>query len=150
MEDMRKLVRNKKGVSEIVGTILLLGMAIALFVGVHIVALNVIPFSPNAPSVRINGDIKNDLVYLQHNGGDSLPLNTKVIFSNDITGESIAEVQLSNFKFNNSDVDPIGVWNIGEIISYSNPNFINIKIQLIIIDIDSNAIIAQDIFQEVN
>ena len=54
---MRKLVRNKKGVSEIVGTILLLGMAIALFVGVHIVAMNVIPFSPRAPSVRISGAI---------------------------------------------------------------------------------------------
>lgn len=134
---MNKIYRNKKGVSEIVGTILLLGMAIALFVGVHIVALNIIPYSPNALSVRISGEIKNDTIYLQHNGGDSIPPNTKIIFSNSTTGDTIIN-------------EPIGTkWNIGEVLKYTNQKFNGTSTLMIIIDVESNAIIAQDIFYEV-
>ncbi len=151
---MRKIIKNKKGVSEIVGTILLLGMAIALFVGVHIVALNVIPYSPNSPSVRISGEIvyneiteKYDKIYLQHNGGDSLPLDTKIIFS-EYGGEQIGPtLNISDFNYT-TDIGK--EWNIGEVIYHNDPNFYDNKIQMIIIDIETNSIIAQDIFQEVN
>jgi flagellin-like protein len=151
---MKKIFRNKKGVSEIVGTILLLGMAIALFVGVHIVALDVIPYSPNAPSVRISGEIvynedtgKYDTIYLQHNGGDSLPLNTKIIFSEYGEEQIGPTLNISDFDYKTE----IGKeWNIGEVIYHNNSNFYNKKIQMIIIDIETNSIIAQDIFQEVN
>jgi flagellin-like protein len=141
---MKKIFRNKKGVSEIVGTILLLGMAIALFVGVHLVALNVIPYSPNTPSVRISGAINSTehKIYLHHNGGDSLSLDTKIIFSNYDTGATIGDYNVSDYGTH------IGQeWNIGEVISYTNINFNGIKILMNIIDIQSNAIIAQDIFQ---
>ena len=145
---MRKLVKSKKCVSEIVGVILMLGMAIALFTGVYIVAMDVIPFNPHTPSIRISGEIKNDLIYLQHNGGDSLSLDTKVIFS-DISGTLIGDpLSLRNFNFI-EDKKPIGIWNIGEIIYYPNPGESGDEIQMIMVDIESNSIIAQDIFQEV-
>jgi flagellin-like protein len=154
MEDMRKLFRNKKGVSEIVGTILLLGMAIALFVGVHIVAMNVIPYSPRAPSVRISGQLDNNIIYIQHNGGDSLPFGTKIIFSDYATGETIIDGEISIVRGHIIDDNGNDVWNIGEIIKYPNVFVPSLdfsgKIQMIIIDIESNAIIAQDVFQEVN
>src|SRR5512137_1077924 len=90
---MRKIIKNKNGVSEVVGTVLLLGMAIALFSIVYIMSMNFIPFTPNAPSVRISGMLAdnetaglNDTIYILHNGGDSLPYNTRIIFSNESGG----------------------------------------------------------------
>ena len=142
---MKKIFRNKKGVSEIVGTILLLGMAIALFVIVHIVALDVIPYTPTAPSVRISGELQGGKIYLQHNGGDSLPLDTKFIFTDD-TGAIIGEpyYTLNDFnKPNNFGTE----WNIGEVI---NKTITEDKIDMVIIDVETNAIIAQDTFQEVS
>jgi len=143
---MKKIVKNKKGVSEIVGVIIMLGIAIALFSVVYIVAMDVIPFTANAPSVRINGVInKNNLphtIYLQHNGGNSLYLDTMIIFSNEVTGAQIGGIHTVRER----EIVVGQEWNIGEIISYSDPGF-NGKIQMIIIDVESNAIIAQDIFQ---
>jgi flagellin-like protein len=143
---MKKIFRNKKGVSEIVGTILLLGMAIALFVIVHIVALDVIPYTPNAPSVRISGELQGGDIYLQHNGGDSLPLNTKIIFT-DIDGDTILnDIVSNNNGISNDDGDSL--WNIGETLRFNDlgTNIVN----MILIDVETNAIIAQDTFQEVN
>lgn len=145
---MRKLIQNKKGVSEIVGTVLLLGMAIALFAIVHIVALNVIPFASDAPSVRINVEITNKTIFFQHDGGDPLALDTtKVIFS-DVSGTPIEPShQLKNFTFLPKDTDPKDLWNIGEILAYTPTpenfalNFENKRIQIMIIDINSNSII---------
>jgi len=141
---MKKIVKNKKGVSEIVGVIIMLGIAIALFSVVYIVAMDVIPFIPNAPSVRISGAINttSHTIYLSHHGGNSLPLNTKIIFSNEVTGVQIGEVH--TIRENETVVGQ--EWNIGEIISFSNPGFIG-KIQMIIVDVESNAIIEQDVFQ---
>ncbi len=133
---MKKIVKNKKGVSEIVGVILMLGMAIALFAVVYIVAMDVIPFTPNAPSVRISGAIKNDTIYLQHNGGDSLPLNTKIYFSYDEN-----KTPIRNFITNDK-------WDIGEMLKFYDNRFNNSRIQMIIVDVESNSIIEQDVFQE--
>jgi len=49
--------RANKAVSSIVGTALLLGMAIALFSIVQILALS-FPYNPNPPSVRLVGNIE--------------------------------------------------------------------------------------------
>ena len=148
---MKKILRNKKGVSEIVGTILLLGMAIALFVGVHIVALDVIPYTPNSPSVRISGELQGGDIYLQHNGGDSLPMNTKIIFT-DIDGDIILNGVVGNYAdiFNN---DGDLLWNIGETLIFKilgEPGEPIYLVNMIIVDVETNAIIAQDTFQEVN
>lgn len=144
---MKKIFRNKKAVSEIVGTAILLGMAVALFSVVHIVAMNVIPFTPNPPSVRISSEINTttNTIYLLHNGGSPLSLDTIVIFSDYDTGVLIADAIVSGsiiYETDNGD----DAWNIGEILFYTNPNFSNNKIQMIIVDIKSNSIIAQDIF----
>jgi len=138
---MRKIGKNKKGVSEIVGVILMLGMAIALFAVVYIIAMDVIPYTPAAPSVRISGEIKNDTIYLQHNGGDSLSLDTKIFFSYDGN-----KTPIKNYTVNYYITS--GKWDISEMLEFSDPRFNNSRIQMIIIDVESNSIIVQDVFKE--
>jgi flagellin-like protein len=146
---MTKLIKNKKAVSEIIGTVLLLGMAIALFTGVHLASHNIIPFYPNMPSVRISGaiDIDNNRVVLAHNGGDPLPFNTNISFSNDKTQEIIGEKNASEIiDIETSDGD--NFWNIGERLIFRPIEDVNgLSIKILIIDLESNSIILQSTFQ---
>ena len=65
--------RSDKAVSEVVGTTLLLSMAVALFAILPIVVFSY-PFSPAPSSVNIVATVESKNVILEHRGGESLDL----------------------------------------------------------------------------
>jgi len=109
-------MKNKKtnlGVSDVIGTILLLGMAVALFSVLSAVVLSY-PFQPSTPTVDIIGfvDIENNNIVLEHRGGEDLPLTTKIIVI--INNTDRYQMNLSDdFLLSNKSKED-GFWNIGE------------------------------------
>ncbi len=144
--------RADKAVSSIVGTALLLGMAIALFSIVQILALS-FPYNPNPPSARLVGNIEGDVIYIVHHGGESLSLDTKIIFTiaNDapITktagdGDLIIHIVHSNTGDDN-------LWDISEKVVV-NPdgygNLSNIPVQIAVVVVESGTIMMQSTIHE--
>ena len=74
--------RKNKAVSEVVGTALLLSMAIALFVIVQLLAF-AYPFNPSAPAAEIVGTIDQGDIVLIHNRGESISLKAKIIIDSE-------------------------------------------------------------------
>ena len=143
---MKRLQKQDDGVSEIVGTILLLGFAIALFVLVQIMALN-FPFNEPDPSVRISAVIdmdstapNNDIVILVHQGGESLSLDTKTIFviqdgaPYTTTAGAIIDPDTSNGDDS---------WNIGEKLLYGPYNLAGKEVRITVVDVVTNSVIMQ-------
>ena len=87
---------NKKAASEIIGTVLLLGMAIAFFSVLSITVLSY-PSSSSSPSTNLVGMIiptnetnNEENLLIEHRGGDALSLDTKVIITfNNGTSKNI-------------------------------------------------------------
>jgi hypothetical protein len=140
--------RANKAVSDIVGTALLLGMAIALFSIVQILALS-LPYNPNPPSARLVGNIGGETIYIVHHGGESLSLDTKIIFTidNDI---SITKTAGEGNLVHSDSGDP-NLWDIGEKVEFNPDGFedlSDIPVQITIIDVESNTIAMQSTIQE--
>jgi len=149
--------RRNKAVSSIVGTALLLGMAIALFSIVQILALS-IPYNPNPPSARLTGNVDGEIIYIVHHGGESLSLDTRIIITinNDVSykktvaGDGDDELIIS---INPSSSGDPNLWDISErvrveVVSVAYPDLSNIPVQIIIVDAKSNSIMMQSTIQE--
>lgn len=132
--------RANKAVSEIVGTALLLGMAIALFSIVQILALS-FPYNPGPPSVRLVGNIEGDVIYIVHHGGESLSLDTKIIFTIDNDVSNPITNTTGNGLINSDSGDP-NLWDIGEKVEFNPDGYGNLtSVQITIVDIESNSVI---------
>ena len=137
--------RDKLAVSEIIGVVLLLAISVSLFVMVQLIVFSY-PFEPAAPSVNIVGSISEGNILLEHHGGDSLSLKTRIIFvindTNDyeiITGEDDYLIL--------SDDD--NYWEIGEIISYKPSEAIaGKKVSATVVDVETNSVVMYGILQE--
>ena len=75
-----KILRRYDAVSEVLGTILILVISVMIFSVVYISFFSV-DVSPSRPNVYIAGSIKGNNLILEHSGGESLPLETKVSVS---------------------------------------------------------------------
>lgn len=132
--------RANNAVTEVVGTAILLGIAIALFSVVQTVALT-FPFNPSTPSAQLVGTIDENTILIEHHGGESLSLDTKIIFS--IDGEPEVVQKASDIlDINTSDGD--NLWSIGEKVSYT-PAFslAGLQVGVTVIDVESNSIIMK-------
>lgn len=134
--------RAKKAVSEIVGTALLLGIAIALFSIVQVIALN-LPYNTNPPSVRLVGNIENETIYIVHHGGESLSLDTEIIFRINDNTYSWTAREILNQSSSNGD----NVWNIGEKVDYYG-DFSGKQVMITVVDVESSSVIMQSTIQE--
>ncbi len=139
-----KNVRANKAVSEVVGTAILLGIAIALFSVVQTVALT-FPFNPSTPSAQLVGTIDENTIFIKHNGGESLSLDAKIIFL--IDGETKI-VQIANDILDNSTSNGDNLWSIGEKISFTPTiDITDLVVEFTVVDIVSNSIIMKGILQ---
>lgn len=108
-----KIWKNTNGVSEIVGTIMLLAIAVALFSVIYVIV-----FSENtpisSPSVQIVGYIDNDAIILEHHGGDSLSSGTQIqlTIGGNQTTLNISSPYLHDYNDNDQ-------WDLGEKIAYT-------------------------------
>ena len=137
--------RGKLAVSEIIGVVLLLAMAVSLFVMVQVIVLSY-PFEPTAPSVNIVGSISEGNILLEHHGGDSLSLKTRIIFAiNDTTDYEIITGEDDYLIISDGD----NYWEIGEILSYTpSDDIAGKKVSATVVDVQTNSIVMYGILQE--
>jgi hypothetical protein len=138
----RKIKQKNSAVSEVLDTILLLGIAVALFSVLSIVVLS-FPFEPSTPSVNIVGFVNGNDIVLEHRGGEDLGLDTAVFIT--VGGEKIqktvGDLLRDEFKDNN-------VWNIGEILDFSSSNIPGNQVTVTIVDTKSNSVVMMGTLQE--
>jgi uncharacterized repeat protein (TIGR01451 family) len=104
------------GISEIVGAILLLGIAVACF---SVISYNILsaPTPVNKPIVEISGTFFENQVVLTHRWGESLPLDTEVFISYKGFNKSFI---VGDYLDNESKSN--GLWDLGEKIYYPVPD----------------------------
>ena len=129
---------NNEAVSEIVGTVLLLAMAICLFSLLSIIILSY-PISASTPSANLVGTIVRTNVgeyylLIEHRGGTPLRLDTKVMLSNKNESIKIGDYLDDKAKEDNR-------WGIGEWFIYPDKGLANQTVTISIVDIESNCVI---------
>ena len=140
----KNLIKNQ-AVTEILGTMLLLSISIGLFSIVYISVLTV-PQSPPNPTANIICQLDGDNIIVGHYGGKPLSLESKILLKVDDI--SLDPVNTGDYLYN--DINNDGFWSVGEKLVYSNPS-IDLegkRIEVNIIDIDSNSIVTSGIFSE--
>ena len=135
--------RKNLALSEIMGVVLLLGIAVSLFVLVQLLVYSY-PFEPGAPSVNIVGSISGGNILLEHHGGESLSLDTRII----ITIDDIPEPEIivsGNLISSDGDAS----WEIGEIVSYdpSPVDITNKQVIATVVDVKTDSIVMRGILQ---
>jgi|GEM_PF-1405927 len=139
--------RNKNAASEIVGTLLLLGIAVSLFALLTVATFSLpeVFFTEPTPSTNIIGHVEGNTLVFDHYGGKSLPLNTKitVMFAETPVTMTVGDLLDASAK---SD----GEWNIGEkiVIVNNDPNLPIMQINVLITDIQSNTVVMRGVLQE--
>jgi hypothetical protein len=139
--------RKTKAASEVVGTLLLIVIGIALFslLALVTVTLPTIFFSNPTPAVNIVGTVENGVVVFEHHGGMPVALDSRITI---MFAETPYVTTVGNVLDAQSKAD--GAWTIGEkiIIPYTNPNLPIMQISAVIVDRASNSIIMRGILQE--
>ena len=102
-----KLRNSNNGVSEVVGTILLLGIAVAIFSVLYIIVLSE-PFGASEQYPTVVTFVEGDYIIVEHRGGDELSVDNYFKFEIFGTTENVY------IDDNLDDVNSDDKWNIGE------------------------------------
>lgn len=138
-----KIINSKKAVTEILGTFILLMIAISLFTLVNFVVI-MYPFSESVPSVNLVGAINQDgHIVIKHNYGDKLSLETEIIVR---IGSGSHNVIASDYS---PDSSGDNYWGIGESFVIdpsaapisSDPIAASDYVGITVVDIESNSVI---------
>lgn len=152
---MVKMKKSKEAVSDVLGTVLLLGIAISLFSVLSAIVLTY-PVNPPTPTINLIGMIdRNNVtmdhyIILEHRGGDALSLDTKIGITIGSTNPTINQ-KIEALLDINATKD--GYWNLGEKAIYpapyaDYPNFENEQVNIIIVDTKSNSVLLMGTLQE--
>jgi flagellin-like protein len=133
-----KLKGSNEGVSEVIGTVLLLGMAISFFSILSYTVLSY-PSTPSSPSANLVATTEGKCLLIEHRGGEALTLDTKVIitFSNG-TSKSMA-IGDKNYLDDKAKED--NLWGIGEWFIYQDKNITSKPVSVAVVDVKSNSMI---------
>ncbi len=140
-----RIKRTHRAVSEIIGTILLLGISVSLFSVVYIFVLTV-PYSPPTPSVNIICQIDDGNIILSHYGGKALNLDSKIVLIVD--GQPIDSITAGDYLYNDFNGD--GLWSMGEKVVFSYASLVSggEQIEVNILDTGSNSLVLTGTLQE--
>ncbi|MBS3777762.1 MAG: DUF2341 domain-containing protein [Candidatus Thermoplasmatota archaeon] len=138
MKDFRPLSRHQQGVTEIIGTMLLLGISVSLFSVVYFSVLSA-PAPTSTPSAQIVGslDLQNNQIIFHHNGGEPISGNSRLLIHK---GDSVNEILLSDYVGEK--------WEMGETINHSIYNINDTYLDALIIDTNSNSIVSSAVLQK--
>jgi UDP-N-acetylmuramyl pentapeptide phosphotransferase/UDP-N-acetylglucosamine-1-phosphate transferase len=140
---MIKKIHSKQAVSEVIGVVLLLGITITLFAVLNLNVTQSI-FGTSIPLVNLVGTIDKtqNMIYIEHNGGESLKGTTKIIIA---IGSNIYQKNTSDLLI---DTNHDSQWNLGENLqfNFTGTNIIGKYIGVTIID--SNAILLSVVLQQ--
>jgi FlaG/FlaF family flagellin (archaellin) len=153
---MTKKKRSSHAVSEVLATVLLLGITIALFGFLNYIVFS-FSFEPSAPSVNLIGSISADETYnnitIEHNGGESLERSTEIIITvgSHTNKSSVQDIinGATDWKLNPSkdDKNP-NKWDFGETIEFNSQyDFTDTYIQVSVMDPSTNTLILSVILQ---
>ena len=139
----KKLKNNTIAVSEVLGTVLLLVISVTLFSVVYASVLS-IPNTPSTPSVTIIGTIEDNMLMLEHRGGDKLTLNSEILLS--MKDGSTDRFPISQYL---EDQYKENGWNIGERVIYDlDPNMQFKPVGVVVVDHISNSVVMMGTVQE--
>jgi hypothetical protein len=144
-----KKERTQQAVTAILGTVMLMGMALSLFAMLNILVFS-IPFHPASPSVSLIGWInESDYIHIEHNGGEPLPPETKVYITIGTTRYN-RTIEAEQILF---DTTKPGELNFGETLLISPltapSEYQNSNIAIVIVDPESNSIVMSGSLQKV-
>jgi hypothetical protein len=141
MDLKREGKKKDEAVSDVLGAVLMLSMAVALFAIVYIVVMS-FPFHSSAPRVDIVGTIQGNTIVLEHLGGESISATSKVSVVINSTQHSL---NVSQYL-----VDSNGnkLWDMGERLVYPSGNITNLRVVATVIDMGSNSIVMTGVLQE--
>jgi len=122
-------------VSEIIGTVILLAITVALFSVIYVV---ISPFLiiQDSPQVNIVGYVEENKIILEHHGGDSLDPTTQLQFT--INGQQQIVSLNSSVLY---DTNNNGKWDVGENVVYDAEPLSGYEVNAFVIDSSSNSAI---------
>lgn len=137
-KNIRKLKDSNEMVSEILGTVLLIGIVVAIFSTMYV---SVISYPNPEPSsyARLVATIEGNNIIMEHRGGDALSLNTKfqITIGNKTTTLTIGE---KNYLDNEAKKDK--KWNVGERLVFPfDYNLSHCEAQITAVDRNSKSLI---------
>jgi len=127
---------NTSGISDIIGTLLLLLIAISLFSVVYMFVLSY-PVSTQAPSANIAWRVDGGTITFEHCGGKGLDLNTNIMIKSG--DESPVQLIVKDYLDNKAKSD--NLWGVSEKITYSSDDILGNEIEVNVIDIITNSMI---------
>jgi uncharacterized repeat protein (TIGR01451 family) len=138
MKKIRKIKDSNEMVSEILGTVLLIGIVVAIFSTMYV---SVVSHPNPEPSsyAHLVATIEGNNIIIEHRGGDALSLNTKlqITIGNKITNLTIGE---KSYLDNESKKDKL--WNLGERVVFPfEYNLSYCEAQISAVDRNSNSLI---------
>jgi len=143
MSRYRNNIRRNFAVTEIVGCILMLGIAASSFSVVYYQVVNA-PTPNPPPIVEISGAIDNNQVIVIHRGGEPLDLDTELVLNIGGTRKSF---KVGDFLDDESKED--GVWGLGEKVVYPvlfDFDYLNYpQADVMVVDGESNSVVLMGI-----
>ena len=133
-----KFKKMDEAVSDIVGTVLLLGMAVLLFSVLSYVVLSY-PSTPSSASANLVGVIDDDYLLIEHRGGESLDLDTQVIIR--ISGNIPECVSVGDSDYLSDEAKMDNHWGIGEWFVYQDDDMNGKQVDISVVDKISNSVI---------
>jgi hypothetical protein len=136
-----KIKKNNDAVSELIGSVLLLLIAVIVFVVIQANILSY-PTPVQEPFVTIIGEIQGKNITLLHRGGEPLSLKTRVSFKID---ENITNIIIGENNYLDSRFKEDGEWNIGERLIFNQESELNdIKVRVTVVDVNSNTVVMDE------
>lgn len=139
---IKKVKRRNIAVTEMVGTILLLVISVAIF---SVLYLSIVTVSPNPaqPSVNLICTLDNENITFEHRGGETLDLHTVITVTiDDVNNKFIVD------NYINNDFKQDGKWNVGERVIYPTGDVTDLKVSVTVVDKLSNSVIMMVDLQE--
>jgi len=154
---MFKIKKNNKAVSEVLGTILLLGISVSLFSVIYLSVFSV-DAQPPTPTVDIMGTIHKNYLVLEHGGGEDIDLDFQIIvrYTNllDFDPDSSPE-KTEILSYRDVIFDGIGdndKWNIGEKLVFDLSSLEKYSafqpIDIMVVDAQSNSAVMMGTLKE--
>lgn len=146
-----KKFKGREGVSEVIGTVLLLAIAVIIFSSLIVYVLSSTDVSPSAPDVHFVGSIDaSQYAIVEHRGGESIPIeDVKVILwkgeeeSASFEGQALSDIL--------QDTNDNGRWDIGDYIEINCTEYFGQisrwQISMAIIDKPSNSVVMSGVLQ---
>lgn len=142
--------RSCNAVSEILATVLLLGIAVSLFSVLYVIVISS-PVETPSPSVILVGSIKEQNITINHHGGVALDLDTEILVT---VGGIRQNVTTARDYLDSSSIEN-NKWDIGEKLLVdveklvnSSINITELQIEAAVVDVESNYVIFTGVLQE--